>query len=585
MKTGRLAQYIWVGLFVLSASCGGSASGGHSSPAQGGQGTGAGSGASNDNAAGAKASEAGSGATDGGMTDDAGMGGAGAAAVSGEGPGGVGAGGVGAGGIGAGGAVAGGIGAGGAVAGGGAGGNGGTAGAAGEGAIGGGSTGPHWLSFNHIQGVFAYDVSRYPDSAGLFKLSAKAAGAGFGVGPWSPDGRWFLYQDFADIICRDMNQAMPGAPLLIGTMIPDRDFSALSVARLSWSADSKSLALATGKSLVTFDPSHEHPTFNTVSASIQAASWAPAGNRLFYIDATGSHVVSVTAGQPGTSQPLDITLFKTWSPDGKLVAAISGVDLVLIDVTGATPAVVKVTSPSVAQPYVSNVLFSPNGKALAFTGAQTRATADLYYVSLDPLGAPQPITGSPANSAGASNFAFWSPDGRWLGFNANSQRRAVDVANGALGVPFTLKAQSNSTFSWLTQTPNTFVAWGIAPGATFATYDLSKPDADPVGVLTSASLDYGLSPVGDILAADDVDAVAIQDLHAPPPAADVRVYLASSTTQLRWSPDGRFLSIIAEDTGYRQEIIHMTGSTPSKPLPLGDGSGANITSLWQPVFH
>jgi Tol biopolymer transport system component len=479
-----------------------------------------------------------------------------------------------------------GAGAGGTIADAGAGGA--ASGAGGEGISGAGNTGPHWLTFDHYQGVFAYDVSRYPDSAGLATLSAKPGPGVFSVGPWSPDGRWFLYQDAADLICRDMTQAVPGAPLLIGSAIADRDGSAASVARLSWSADSKSVALATSTNLVTFDPSHENPTLNIVTTSIRAAGWAPVGNRLFYRDNLGFHVVSVAAGQPGTSEPLDLTVFKTWSPDGKFIAAISGVDLVLIDVTGAAPAAVKVTSPTVALPYVSNVLFSPNGKALAFTGAQTRATPDLFYVPLDPLSAPQPITGSPADSTGASSFAFWSPDGRWLGFNstgANSQRRAVDVANGVLSVPFTLKVQSNSPFSWLTETPNTFVAWASAPDVTFVTYDLSTPNADPIGVLLSASTLHELSPVGDILAADDGDAVAIRDLHAPPPPADVRVYLASSTNQLRWSPDGRFLSIIAEDRGYLPEVIHMAGSTPSKPLPIGNSSPANIISLWQPVFR
>lgn len=558
---------IWVGLVVLAGACGDSQDGGTVSPGsmeEGGQGADAG-GAGSDGNAGAQTGGSGTGgSTNGGAA----MGGAGAMGGMDDAT------------------------AGAETVGAGAGGDapiGGAAGAGGDGARCEGTTGgPHWLSFNHHQGVFAYDVSRYPDSAGLIKLSAKATTQAFTAGPWSPDGRWLLYQDGADLVCRDMSQPEPGAALPIASAIAERANSAANVARLSWAADSSSVALATGTSLLTFDPSHEQPTLNAVTTSVRAAAWAPVGNRLFYGDDAGFHVVSVEAGQPGSSAPLDITSFKAWSPDGKLIAAVSDVDLVLIDVTGATPITVKLTNPTAAQPYVSSVQFSPNGKALAFTGAQARATPDLYYVPLDPVGEPEPITGPTGDAPGASSFAFWSPDGRWLGFNTtglSSERRAVDVANGVLGVPFALKLQSPSPFSWLTKTPNTFVAWQSGSGASFATYDLSTPDADPIQVLLSALALFALSPVGDVLAANDVDAVAIRDLHAPPPPADVRVHLASSPNQLRWSPDGCFLSIIAEDVGYRPEVIHIAGSTPSKPLPVAESSPANITSSWQPVFR
>jgi Tol biopolymer transport system component len=288
------------------------------------------------------------------------------------------------------------------------------------------------------------------------------------------------------------------------------------------------------------------------------------------------------------SRTLDIAAFKAWSPVGDRIAATAGVDLVLVDVTNQVPKSVTVTKPTVARPSVGDVRFSPNGKALAFIGAQSRTTSDLYYASLDSLDAPRRITGPIVDSPGASSFAFWSPDGRWLGFYTKSLEpvcAAVDVANGEPGVPFALKVQSYSPLSWLPKTPNTFVAFSSGNPGAFVTYDLSTPNVDPIEVLLAASPVHDLNPVRDVLAADDIDAVAIRDLHAPPPPADVRVDLANSTNQLRWSPDGRFLSIIAQDRGYRPEIIHMAGSTPSKPLALTDASAANIISLWQPVFR
>jgi hypothetical protein len=87
-----------------------------------------------------------------------------------------------------------------------------------------------------------------------------------------------------------------------------------------------------------------------------------------------------------------------------------------------------------------------------------------------------------------------------------------------------------------------------------------------------------------VLAADDVDAVAIRDLRRLARASDVRTNLSSSPNQLAWSSDGCFLAIISQSRGYRPEVIRMNGATPSKPRPVVDSSPSNITSVWQPLL-
>ncbi|HYQ03021.1 MAG TPA: hypothetical protein VER96_30320 [Polyangiaceae bacterium] len=459
-----------------------------------------------------------------------------------------------------------------------------TAGAGGEDDGSNANTEPHWLSFNQQQGSFVYDVSRFPDSSALFKLTSKTNGTDSPLGPWSPDGRSLLYFDYQDIYCRDMTQATPGPARLIAATPTVPDFTASTVTRLSWSGDSASAALVTGTSLVVFDPRQDNPTFQTVTTSIQAATWAPMGNHLLYRDATGFHVVAVDAGQPSVSQPLDITVFRSWSSDGKSLAVSNGPTLYLVDVTGASLVTTAVTSPA-GMPQVSAVRFSPDGKSLAFIAVLSRPKPDLFYARLDNLAAPQAITAGLPASARVANFTFWSPDGRWLGFTIsdglNTVWQAANVSGDTPGAPFSIKPQATTNYSWLTKRPNTFVAYSTS----FVTYDLSTPEIEPVPVLKAALSLSALSPRGDWLAADDVDAVAMRNLNTLTEAADIRVHLSSSTNQLLWSPDGQFLSIIASQQGYVQGLIRVDGSAPSAPVFLSPASGGNILAYWQPVFR
>jgi len=451
----------------------------------------------------------------------------------------------------------------------------------------GNSTGPHWFTFNHDQGNFAYDVSRYPDTSALFKLTSKSNGSQNPLGPWSPDGRSLLYFDYQDVYCRDMTQVTPGPARLIAAAPPALDLS-ISVDRLSWSGDSGSVALATGSSLLAFDPRQDNPTFQPITTSIRFAAWAPAGNHLLYRDATGFYVVAVNAGQPSVSQPLDITVFRSWSPDGRYLAASSGSKLLLVDVTGATLVTTTVTS-TAGTPQVTSARFSPDAQGLAFIGMLSRPKADLYYVRLDNLGAPQAITNGLPASAGVANFTFWSPDSHWLGFTINDGLKtlwqAVNVSSEPPGAPFPIQPQATTSYSWLTKRPNTFVSYTNSANARFVTYDLSTPEIDPVPVLKAASTLSALSPRGDWLAADDGDAIAMRNLDTLAPAADIRVRLSSSPNQLAWSPDGQFLSIITSQQGYVEGLIRVAGSTASTPLLLNSGSGANIVGYWQPVFR
>lgn len=556
MHTGYRLVGVWVGLLSVVVACGSSSSGGSAGDA--GRAGGSGATAAAGSSVGGQAADGDAG---GAISDDAGSGGAGQSIGEGVSAGEGGEAGLGA-----------------ATT---------EAGAAGE--AGSAGRAPHWLSFSHYRGNYAYDVSRYPDSAALYKLTSKVPGSDFSIGPWSPDGRSLLYVDVPDIFCRDMTQAEPGPARLMAVAPPAPDIAAAGVARLSWSGDSRSVALTTGTSLLAFDPLQDAPQFHLLSASIRAAAWAPSGDHLLYRDDAGFHVVSVAEGVPGVSQPLDITLFREWSPDGRYIAASSGSKLLVTDVSGPSLVTTTVESSTGTALSVSAARFSPDAKGLAIIGTLSRTKADLFYARLKPLGVPTLLTPALPVSAAVSSIAFWSPDSRWLGFTVNDGAtttwQAVDTAGTTPGVPFLIKPQGIINYTWLTERPNTFVVPAKFPSVDFVTYDLSTPEAEPVPVLKAAIPSYAVSPHGDWLAADDGDAVAMRNLRTLAPPADILVFLASSNTQLRWSPDGQFLSIIAQRQGNVQGIIRVDGDTASQPLFLAEGTSGVSASYWQPVFR
>src|SRR5215216_3285108 len=111
-----------------------------------------------------------------------------------------------------------------------------------------------WLAFEHEDGAFAYDVTRFPDQDALLQLSTGS------LGSWSPDGRKLLYSKQNAWYVRDMSAETPEpAVLLVESQLAPR---------LTWSADSKSIAMTQGTTLSVFDPSEAAPSLQPLTTTL-----------------------------------------------------------------------------------------------------------------------------------------------------------------------------------------------------------------------------------------------------------------------------------------------------------------------------
>src|SRR4051794_12536743 len=98
------------------------------------------------------------------------------------------------------------------------------------------------------------------------------------------------------------------------------------------------------------------------------------------------------------------------SPDGKIVAFVSGGDIWTAPVSGGEARLL------VAHPaYDSRPLFSPDGKSLAFISTRT-GNGDIYVVDLA-TSQTRRLTYDDSRDA----LDAWSHDGKWIYFSSNSR--------------------------------------------------------------------------------------------------------------------------------------------------------------------
>jgi eukaryotic-like serine/threonine-protein kinase len=72
-----------------------------------------------------------------------------------------------------------------------------------------------------------------------------------------------------------------------------------------------------------------------------------------------------------------------------------------------------------------SVALSPDGNRLAFSGTDEKGKTLVWIRALDAL-TPQPLLGTEGG-----RFPFWSPDGRSLGFFADSKLKKIEISGGA----------------------------------------------------------------------------------------------------------------------------------------------------------
>ena len=79
---------------------------------------------------------------------------------------------------------------------------------------------------------------------------------------------------------------------------------------------------------------------------------------------------------------------------------------------------------------ISAFSISPDGRHLVFAGAGEDGIGRLWIRSMDAL-APEPLSGTEVALGGLTPPMFWSPDSRFVAFDAGGQLKKIDVRGGA----------------------------------------------------------------------------------------------------------------------------------------------------------
>jgi Tol biopolymer transport system component len=455
----------------------------------------------------------------------------------------------------------------------------GTGGGAGADPLGGAGAGgaderrTRWLAFEHEDGAFAYDVTRFPDQDALLPLSTGS------LGSWSPDGRKLLYSKQGAWYVRDMSTETPEpGVLLVESQLPPR---------LTWSADSQSIAMTQGATLSVFDPSQAAPSLQPLTTTLTAYQWAPVGNKLVYLDASGGHVVPIVAGVPGTSVMIASRAIG-WAPHGDaLVGNKNDGTLTLTTLDGDPPILTTLFEPTGPGTGMEGYLFNRDGSRLATTGWRDRAESDAFYVNLRPtpgtLSTPYP----PLDGDVVAASIGWSPDGDWLLYESNDDTAqterffAVNVAGESPGIPVPLDVYSLQAPLWLPGGLRFITDTG--PTA-LAIVDLLAP-AHHQPLLNGVSLSScALNPLGTVLGYRTPFALHLLDLSAPSqPAVDINFQAAGNVGKWSWSPDGNFIAVVTLTSKDQTRLVRIDDDlTVSSPISLGDGSSDAIALRWQP---
>ena len=269
------------------------------------------------------------------------------------------------------------------------------------------------------------------------------------------------------------------------------------------------------------------------------------GQELYVVPATGGAPVQLTklGGFVGGSTWNSAGSFGAWSPDGRRIVYAHEGDLYAVDVPGAT--ITRLTTTAEGE---SGATFSPDGTRLAF------ARSGNVFVMVVAGGATRQVT-----TDGRASGPAWSPDGRWLAFGVGDAPE------------------------WLTATPaysGPLITYR-RPRAVQRDVALVAVDGGPVRVLAGSPEQERLvewAPDGSHLLVErttiDVKtrtlfscAVATASCQSIFEHRDDK-YLASNDQTAAYSPDGRWLMITSDHSGW----------THVYRMPVGGGEPQQVTS-------
>lgn len=305
---------------------------------------------------------------------------------------------------------------------------------------------------------------------------------------------------------------------------------------------------------------------------------------VFVVDISGptpGAPVQVSPLAPGTGDAPTSASFTQFSPDNTKIAfrgdfQNDGVqELFMVDLSGPSPATaVRVSGPMVAGGALGSFGWSPDSRWLTYQADQdVDAILDQYVVDVGtfPAGAPMKISGAMVNGGdvGIDDFGF-SPD----------STRAYYLADQEVDNVFYLYVVDLSSGS-----PS-------APMRVNLPLDPAAADVSEDGIAFTADSEHIIYVADQTVT--DVDEIFIVDVGGPAPGTPVRLngpLVAGGdvlATRVQLSPDRNWLVYIADqDTDTVNELyaVDLRGAAPAAPVKLNPplvNAGDVATISWSP---
>jgi Tol biopolymer transport system component len=304
------------------------------------------------------------------------------------------------------------------------------------------------------------------------------------VGPLSPDGTKLAYTEYAHPNGNNDRQInlyvinVDGSDQKLVTIMSEKLGDDICCVRpLGWSQDGKQLYVSAGTS---DDPRGRKVNYTLYAVSLDgwwitkiiqvqslssysAFLLSPDGEHILTVKLTGTDentaaFIAEMDGSglqriPGTEQAAEAS----WSPDGKQVAiarnsAEGGLDLIAMNLDGSGVVTLD------RDMSTFQVAWSPDGTKIAYdrhpNPGQSVDTMGLWVVNADGSGAFQLTHAQwqPNGNYGSITFFGWSPDGKWIAFEALTEEgRKVYIISASGGTPrLWIDEIGNQTFiRWL----------------------------------------------------------------------------------------------------------------------------------------
>jgi WD40 repeat protein len=457
-----------------------------------------------------------------------------------------------------------------------------------------------WLLTAKSSGTYAYNLGMFPSPGPGATIDSHNVLQGLS---WSPDTKSILYNS-AGLFIRDMSGDVPGVPVLLASL-------PAGPAYFGWSADSKSVAfIGNNGQLLGLDPSEIVPTLHPIANGVRDYAWGPLGAKLAFSDPSGTYLIDVNAGNPGTRVGLNLPMLDAgvvsscvafkWSPDGRWLACQASGRIFLTDLGGATPVSKIVQMPgATTAPSVSNLQFSSDGALLAFSAVQNRTVPDIYYVATaDPALAAILVTAGAAPGETA-RYYYWNQDFPLLAYILESttltQRYfAVALSGTTVGQAIPLPTPSNlpggsPSLLWIPRSP-AMITWN-ATASGLVLFDPTQPSPQPVPLAepdAGMSGYYAVTVDGAYFAfgsGTTLDILSLQDRSrgssTPLPGTMSTVILP-----LVWSPDSKFLALMTRSptmsTNFPVYLVRVDGVNTSSPILLMTTDSFGVPFEWQP---